>query len=77
VKRKEKSCLFCPLYTVKEHKNFIDDEVQMWLDAKSKLDDIYLEKENYWQVRSKEQWLRAGDQNSAYFLRITSNRGKN
>jgi hypothetical protein len=27
-------------------------------------------------VRSKEQWLRVGDQNSAYFLRITSIRKK-
>jgi hypothetical protein len=31
----------------REHKDFTNEDVQMWLDAKSKLDDIYLEEERY------------------------------
>jgi hypothetical protein len=33
---------------IKEFRNLTGSETQVWLDTKSLLDDIYLEKERYW-----------------------------
>lgn len=41
---------------------------------KSKFDEILLREEIYWKQRSKEQWLKKGDRNIAYFQWIASRR---
>jgi hypothetical protein len=64
------------LEKIKDYRDFINEEATMWLETKSQLDDIYLEEEKYWHERSRDQWLKDGDNNTSYFHRVTSNKKK-
>ncbi|XP_074347403.1 uncharacterized protein LOC141686234 [Apium graveolens] len=53
-----------------------DDGVQMYFDAKDKLDDLLSHEEAYWKQRAKSFWLKDGDTNSKYFHAVASSRKK-
>jgi hypothetical protein len=57
----------------KESRDLNDNVVEFWLQTKLLLDDFYLKEEKYWKLRSKEQWLKEGDLNTAYFYIIILN----
>uniref|UniRef100_A0A803NXE1 Endonuclease/exonuclease/phosphatase family protein n=1 Tax=Cannabis sativa TaxID=3483 RepID=A0A803NXE1_CANSA len=46
-------------------------------EARKQLAKIYHKKEIFWRQRSKQLWLREGDQNTRYFYAATSSRRKN
>lgn len=45
-------------------KQFLDLSVK---NTKWELEDVYREEEKYWKTRSKEKWLKHGDQNTKFF----------
>jgi hypothetical protein len=61
---------------IMKHRVLTYEEVLQWQTHKSILDDYYLEEELYWKQRAKDQWLKEGDLNAAYFHRISTNRKK-
>lgn len=65
------------LEQLRDDRDLDANEQQQWLDLKSQLDDIYLEEEKYWHLRSRQQWLHYGDQNTKYFHRIAYRHKKN
>lgn len=50
--------------------------VQVVKEEKKKLSETYAQQEVFWRQRSKQLWLREGDQNSTYFHAATKNRRK-
>ncbi|XP_074377571.1 uncharacterized protein LOC141719089 [Apium graveolens] len=46
------------------------------MEEKKKLAEIYTQQEIFWRQRSKQLWLREGDQNSKYFHAATKSRRK-
>lgn len=62
------------LEQIQEVRNFTITEFEQWSECKKCLDDIYLEEELYWKIRSKQIWLEEGDGNTKFFHRIASHR---
>lgn len=54
------------------------DDISLKLihEEKKALTEIYAHQEVFWSQRSKQLWLREGDQNNKYFHRATKNRRK-
>jgi hypothetical protein len=50
--------------------------MENWITLHSLLDEIYLEEEKYWKLRSKDQWVKKGDLNTSYFHRVATQRKK-
>jgi hypothetical protein len=50
-----------------EDRVLIGDELDVFSKTKSDLYEIFHEEEIYWQLRSKIQWLKAGDSNTIFF----------
>lgn len=60
----------------KEERQFMVEEAANWIFFNNRLDEIYQEEETYWQLRSKQLWLEAGDANTKYFHTIATHRSK-
>jgi hypothetical protein len=58
------------LETIKEQRDFTNFEAKNWLETKYQLDDIYLEEEKYWHVKSRDQWLKYGYYNTLIFTKL-------
>lgn len=54
-----------------------DASISRYKEMKSKLTEIYHQKEVYWRQRSKQLWLQCGDRNTKYFHNAASKRRKN
>ncbi|KAL8124753.1 hypothetical protein AgCh_012418 [Apium graveolens] len=53
-----------------------NNSVKEYQEASNRLNEIYNQQEVFWRQRSKQLWLREGDQNSKYFHAATRNRRK-
>ncbi|XP_062076041.1 uncharacterized protein LOC133780185 [Humulus lupulus] len=63
---------------LKKYKSRRDDEaVRRYKEAQKDLHEVYSQREVFWRQRSKQLWLKAGDQNSKYFHAAASTRRRN
>ena len=51
-------------------------ELEQWLFFTTKLGEILQEEEEYWKLRSKQNWLEEGDTNTKFFHTIATHRAK-
>lgn len=77
-KKQEREALatLLQLEQIKESRPLTMTEFELWQTTKAHLDKIYLEEEEYWKLRSKNQWLQEGDQNIKLFHRVAAHRRK-
>lgn len=62
---------------IDELKNMEDDDgIQLYFDAKEKLNGLLLHEESYWKQRAKIFWLEEGDTNSKFFHAAASSKKK-
>lgn len=54
-----------------------DNSKKIFKEAKTELTKILNQRETFWRQRSKQIWLKVGDQNSKYFHSFASNRMRN
>ncbi|CAA0823185.1 Unknown protein, partial [Striga hermonthica] len=47
-----------------------------WSETKTKLDDAHRAEEQFWRIKSRAMWLKAGDSNTRFFHAFTSQRRK-
>ena len=56
------------LEAIKDFRDLSGSEMVQWSSLKQLLDDIYLEEEMYWKLRSRQKWVHEGDYNTRFFL---------